>query len=187
MKASDYPVTFPYGAITAPYSPSHPHSGEDRKMEVGTPIDVGNTIIGLSGKTGKVTGPHLHIQKWKGEYMNPKGKGLADTIAFPATVTEVGSNDEIGKYVRLVDANGVRWSYFHQSATKVVKGTIINREEEMYDGKTAKEWYEIANDWHVRADARQELLDKAEDEIVRLKKLVEVKPTILNKGIYEVQ
>lgn len=172
MKASDYKVSFPYGATTAPYSKAHPHSGDDRAMPVGTPIDVGDTIIGLSGKTGKVTGSHLHIQKWKDGYLNPKGKGLADTIAFPARVTEVDFNFEIGNYVRLVDADGVRWSYFHQSAVKVAKGTIINQGEDMYKGKSAKEWYESANDWHKRRVDAGVIIDNQRDQIADLLKRV---------------
>lgn len=152
MKASEYKVTFPYGATTTPYSPSHPHSGEDRKMPIGTPVDVGDAIIGLSGNTGKSTGPHLHIQKYKGGYQNPQGKGLANTIAFPAVVSEVGENSEIGKYIRLMDKSLIRWSYFHLSRVGVVKGSIINTGGDMHDGKTAKEWYEEANRWHVKAD-----------------------------------
>lgn len=129
---SQYPVTFPYGATTKPYSPSNPHTGDDRAAPKNTPIDVGDTIIGLVGTTGKSTGYHLHIQKWKGGYQNPNGQGVGNTIAFPAKVTEVGYRDDIGYFVRLVDANGVRWSYFHmiKDSQRVRVGQIINKLED---------------------------------------------------------
>lgn len=129
---SQYSVTFPYGATTKPYSPSNPHTGDDRAAPKNTPIDVGDTIIGLVGTTGKSTGYHLHIQKWKGGYQNPNGQGVGNTIAFPARVTEVGYRDDIGYFVRLVDANGVRWSYFHmiKDSQRVRVGQIINKGEE---------------------------------------------------------
>jgi hypothetical protein len=126
-QASDYPVTFPYGATSAPYAPGHPHTGEDRAMPANTEINVGNTILGYVGKTGKATGYHVHVQKYKGGYMHPQGAGLGNSIPFPARVSEVGYNTEIGNFVRLVDAAGVRWSYFHMiKPASVSVGQIIN-------------------------------------------------------------
>jgi uncharacterized protein YbjT (DUF2867 family) len=95
-------------------------------MPLGTQIDVGDAIIGYSGSTGLVTGPHLHVQKMVDNvFVHPHGAGLGNDLAFPATVIEVGQNAEVGKYVRLVDVNGVRWSYFHQSETKAKVGQVI--------------------------------------------------------------
>lgn len=62
LTAKDYPVTFKYGATTPPYSPSRPHKGADRACPVGTPIVIDGVTIGLTGRSGKVTGPHLHNQ-----------------------------------------------------------------------------------------------------------------------------
>jgi hypothetical protein len=138
MQASEYPVSFVYGATTKPYSKEHPHTGEDRKMPVGTDVNVGDSVIGLSGGaagapgSGQSTGPHLHIQKWmNGRYASPMGLGLANTIAFPATVIETGAKVDVGNYVRVLDAKGVRWSYFHLSDILVLKGHVINKGEDM--------------------------------------------------------
>lgn len=135
--AADYPVTFPYGAITPPYSKANPHSGEDRAMLMHTPIVVGDTCIGLSGGAkgspgaGKSTGPHLHIQKAVGgKAQHPYGAGLGNSLAWPAVVTETGQNSEIGNFIRLTDANGVRWSYFHLSEIVVKEGQLIRKMEE---------------------------------------------------------
>lgn len=119
---SQYRVSFPFGATTDPYSPSHPHSGEDRAAPAGTPIIVSGTTIGFVGATGKVTGPHCHIQKatWTGstwKFVNPAGGGLNIT----GEVIEVGYNSEIGNFVRIKDNSGVRWSYFHMVSAPSVK------------------------------------------------------------------
>lgn len=114
---STYPVSFPYGATSPPYSPSHPHSGDDRAAPKGTPIIVSGVEIGVVGSSGKATGTHLHIQKAvSNQYVNPGGGGLNIT----GTVSEVGYNTEIGNYVRIMDNGGVRWSYFHMDRPATV-------------------------------------------------------------------
>lgn len=134
--ASDYPITFKFGATTAPYSASRPHTGEDRAMPVGTHINVGDTVVGLSGGlkgapgSGTSTGPHLHVQKYKDEiFLHPHGTGLGNSIPFPARVIETGTKSDLGNYVRVLDANGFRWSYFHLSQIKVKVGHIINADK----------------------------------------------------------
>lgn len=146
--ASDYPVKHPFGATYKPWSPSKPHTGEDRPMPTGTPVNVGNTIIGLAGATGQANGPHVHIQKYKSIYHDPAGRGLAGTIAFPATVTETGYKADTGNYVRIVDNEGVRWSYFHLLKIMVNKGQRINGGEDMAE----PEFIDLA--WQGFFDAR---------------------------------
>jgi hypothetical protein len=141
--AKDYPVTFKFGATTAPYSPSHPHLGEDRAMPSGTPVPVNGVVIGLAGSTGFSTGSHTHTQKVEeGQVVNPRGGGF--DIPSPAVVIQTGTRSDIGNYVRVQDAKGVVWSYFHLSKIMVKKGQKLSKEDnvaEKYKGKTAKEWY----------------------------------------------
>lgn len=139
--AMDYPVTFPYGATTDPYSEKHPHLGEDRSMSTGTPVAVNNQVIGLSGNSGHVepkptdanpnAGAHLHIQRvMEGNVVKPLGGGFA--LPAPVTVTDTGERADIGKYIRLRDANGEVWSYFHLSEIKVKVGDKIGEHVNEY-------------------------------------------------------
>lgn len=139
MTLFDYPVSFPFGATTAPYSPTHPHSGEDRAAPSGTPIVVSGVQLGVVGATGQVTGPHTHIQKAvNGVFVSPNGAGGNVT----GKVTEVGYNTEIGNFVRIVDASGVRWSYFHMRDVPLVKVGQIIGGDDMYPNQG-----DIVNIW----------------------------------------
>lgn len=139
MTAKDYPITFPYGATSPPYSATHPHSGEDRKMPVGTPVEVSGVVIGLSGNTGQSTGAHLHVQKRINDIItHPLGSGF-DVVG---TVVETGENDEIGKFVR-IQAGSQKWSYFHLSEIRVNEGDIIKKKEEtvMFNEGNVRYWF----------------------------------------------
>ena len=125
--AKDYPVSFPYGATSSPYSKTNPHKGEDRAMPLGTPVVVNGTKIGEAGTTGKSTGVHVHVQKVLGKVLNPKGAGF--DISLPAVVYQTGYRSDIGNYVRIRDAKGVEWSYFHMNKVMVKKGQIIEGDE----------------------------------------------------------
>jgi hypothetical protein len=159
MTAADYKVTFPYLATSAPYSITHPHSGEDHKMPLRTEIWVGDTLIAYSGNTGESTGPHSHVQRAKkgvyvAPYLPPQGKGYGNTIALPATVIEVGNKADVGNYVRLMDKNNERWSYFHNDAIVVKVGAVINEEnEDMLNEGDVKNLYNAG--WHRDATAAE--------------------------------
>lgn len=121
MTADQYAVTQPYG-----YDPTYPlnggyHKGIDYGCPVGTPVVVNGVTIGLSGKTGAVTGPHLHVGRWVGGAdTNPVGGFHFNN----AVVTQVSSDAVNGNYVR-VQADGASWVYLHLSKQLVTVGQVL--------------------------------------------------------------
>lgn len=151
--ASQYPVTFPFGAITPPYTKIHPHLGEDRKMPAGTPILVNGQLIGLSGNSGASTGDHLHIQRVaKDAVVRPLGGGFA--LPKPVVVVQAGFNKEVGNYVRLQDGNGETWSYFHLYEIKVKVGDKIgdNMDESQMQVTPERLEYLTGASWHSKVE-----------------------------------
>jgi len=138
MQAKDYPVTFPYGATTPPYSLTHPHKGEDRKMPKRTEVRINGTLVGYAGTTGKSTGVHTHTQKVAdNRVVNPRGGGF--DVPQPTTVVATGFNLEIGNYIRYMDNDGVMWSIFHLDELPLVKVNDKLGEENMLDATIQNE------------------------------------------------
>lgn len=140
--AKDYRVTFPYGATRPPYSPSHPHKGNDRAMPTGVPIVIGDTTIGLSGASGKVTGPHLHTQAGKDFHTQRTVK--PDRLEFKPGVVANRRTDNEGEWGRFVTIQvGKEYiTYAHLDKVNVKVGDRIK--EDMYKGESAKTWYTLA-------------------------------------------
>lgn len=126
--ASQYSVSFPYGATTYPYGPTgyagSYHRGDDRYMPDGAPVLVNGVQIGLSGRSGEVTGPHLHTGRFVGgKDTNPNKQGFS--LPAPVKVVTVASDATNGNYVRLQDAQGVQWVYLHLSRQDVKPGQVL--------------------------------------------------------------
>lgn len=137
--ASTYPITENFGwqqgypLHTTPSDPAVPatektkypgagygfHTGVDWGCPSGTPIVVNGVVIGLSGATGEVFGPHVHVGKFSsGICVNP-GSPWNFTSAV---VTEIAEDSTNGKYVR-IQADGSSYVYLHMSDnTKVEVG-----------------------------------------------------------------
>lgn len=122
-----YPVTFGYGAkdgyyygprgIVGPY-----HRGNDRACPVGTPVVVGNTTIGLTGRSGLVSGPHCHTGAFNANSwtdINPKPYEFK-----PGTVIGTGYHSQFGYFVRL-RVSGKDIVYAHLSKIRVKNGQKI--------------------------------------------------------------
>lgn len=79
-------VEIDYGDVTVRYIHLIASSIPEHLAEIGAPVDQGETI-GLLGATGRVTGPHLHLEYWDSAahddaawYQLPRGNQLP--IAF---------------------------------------------------------------------------------------------------------
>jgi hypothetical protein len=115
---NEYPISFPYGTTSAPYSATHPHRGDDRKAPCGTPINIGTTLIGNVGTTGKSTGCHLHIQEWQGN----KASVRKPQNAFKGgTVVENGNSADFGNYITIRSSDGWNDTYAHMQRPSPVK------------------------------------------------------------------
>jgi murein DD-endopeptidase MepM/ murein hydrolase activator NlpD len=143
MLPQQYPVTTPYGWVEGyPLNtdPAHPgqgfHKGIDYGCPTGTPVIVNNHIIGISGATGEVTGPHLHVGKWVGGTVEDPGVGNGFILDTP-TVYDTGSDNVNGNYVRLLDKQSVLWVYLHLSVNNIVtKGQVLEGIVEPADYRT---------------------------------------------------
>ncbi len=129
MSASDYPINYPYGATDAPYSASHPHRGDDRACPTGTPIVINGITIGLTGATGMVTGPHLHIQEWSTSYADTR---KPQNAFVGGTVVDLGTLSEFGNFITILTGDNWHDTYCHLSQINVTKGQLITEGNSMY-------------------------------------------------------
>jgi hypothetical protein len=140
MTLKDYPITFPYGATSAPYSATRPHRGNDRAAPLGTPIVIGDTTIGLVGSTGLSSGSHCHTQAGT-------DKACQDTfnpspLEFKGgTVVNTGFGSEWGKFVT-IQVGKEFITYAHMSEIGVQINQVI-KENAMTQAEVAQDYAKV--------------------------------------------
>ena len=123
MSAQNYPITFRYGATTPPYSKAKPHRGNDRACPVGTPVVISGVTIGLTGKTGFATGPHLHTQAGTDKACQ-KTFNPAPLEFQPGVVVNAGTGRTWGKFVT-IQVGSKFITYCHLSKISVNIGRVL--------------------------------------------------------------
>ncbi len=132
MNIDQYPIDFPYGATSEPYSPAHPHRGNDYPL-VFEPVIIQGTQIGKSGNSGSYKGqtyaPHCHVQAGRDEW----AQTTIDSkpyVGKPGTVEKTGNGSEWGNYVA-IRVGDVNVFYCHLSRIDVKVGQVIEEENDM--------------------------------------------------------
>lgn len=139
--ASDYPINFPYGATSPPYSVAHPHRGDDRACPEGTPLVVAGQQIGLTGKTGYVIGAHLHIQEWRGDYSNTRKPQNSFKPGVVKNIDPAGTQGDgsFGKFITIQTSDGWNDTYCHLSRIDVKVGQEIGMSKDALTEAELKE------------------------------------------------
>lgn len=131
MSVQDFPINFPYGATSAPYSAAHPHRGDDRACPVGTAVIIGGQTIGLTGATGNVTGAHLHLQEWKDNYANTRKPQNSFQGGTVTNIDPTGTQGDgsFGKFITIQTSDGWNDTYCHLSQINVKIGDVVGMDK----------------------------------------------------------
>lgn len=139
MNALDYPISLGFGEYgAAGYTQSRPHKGNDYSAGRFVPVLVVGVQIGLTGSTGNVTGPHVHVQAGRDEWaQNPINP--TPYVGKAGIVVKTGRADQWGNYV-CIRVGDVNVFYCHLDSINVKVGQVI-KERKMIEN--SDQWFSL--------------------------------------------
>lgn len=149
MLAHEYPISLGFKAVYLPYyGPGGTifpgHHGIDWACPTGTEVRVGGTLIGLSGATGTVSGPHLHVDRSiDGSRIYANYRSPRYYYKISGVVTFAGPAGTAGNMVVIRADDGDTYRLLHLSVIKVKVGQKVgsNMKISMPQGRIA--WSEV--------------------------------------------
>jgi len=174
VSVQDYAVGFPFkGQDGAFYGPNGSiglyHLGDDLYTPTGTAFIILGTLLGYTGATGRVGGPHIHLAKWKSgnvasgyfvpRYNRSYFKPTPSVFQVPGKVIELSNQNigDAGKFIRWQADDGYTYEGFHLSQVLVSVGDLIGKGESMIDETTCR-W--IIEQTTGRGPVANELADR---------------------------
>lgn len=205
MTAQDYPVTFPYGSTESPYGTAllPYHRGEDRATPTGTEVVIAGVTAGLTGASGLVTGPHLHIQEWKGDVKTARKPQHSFKGGL---VTQVSNNTEQqwGRHFTIHNPDGWNTTYCHLLKVNIKVGDELKEGGDVKITKEQVYWHYVTirgykpsekelagyvGQDYVTAteDIKKYTVDRAQDYMAYRAKHPDGSETTLKPGLYRVK
>lgn len=117
------------------------HLGEDFYTPIGVQFIVLGKLLGLTGNTGNVGGPHIHLAKWKpgnhadgyyvAKYNRTYYKATPSIWKAAGKVIEISTQNvgDAGKFVRWQADDGFVYEGFHMSRVDVKVGDLIGEDD----------------------------------------------------------
>ena len=164
-QARTYPVTLGFRAIYMPYygpggSIGPFHHGIDYGSPTGAEVVLNGARIALTGNSGATTGPHLHVDRRKiGAPINNRWsfKDPGRWWEIGGEVVFAGYSGSAG-YVVAVQYEGDEYRFLHLSRIIAGEGQVIG--DDMYKGKTAKQWHDLYQQEKKKANWRGKQVNK---------------------------
>lgn len=149
-----------------------PHYGLDLAKGLDVPIlsPVNGTVINIG--SDPVGGKYIIVREDDFEHLEYY---MGHCNSF---VVKRGDHVLEGQQIAKMGKTGQATGYHtHFQIRRYMSGELLNpnvvfERKNMYKGKTAEQWYAIANDWHKRAEDRLEVIKRLENKVQDLEKRV---------------
>lgn len=135
---------------------------------------LGGNVLKLKGKTGEHRLAHFStMNKKSGQVFETQVLGVMGKTGKATAVHLHWGILRNGKYINPL-------SYVDTPPSQ-------EQNTDMYTKEQYEKMEAIANDWHQRAEDRQKVIVRLENEVQDLKAQITTTPKLLTKGIYEVK